>query len=107
MKREAFGEIGLTPEVFYKMAPSDYALLVEGHNKKRIYEQRLLREAVFRIVSPWLSKVPDIFRWWPIEGDDEIKKLIEKEKIKISESAMARLMKLKELELQKNNSRPN
>jgi len=69
LKQEAFGEIGLLPEQFYKMHTDDFLLLRKGFWKKREWEQQLIRRAVALIMSPWLSKPIRPEQIWPLSCD--------------------------------------
>lgn len=55
----------------------DYVLLKKGFLGKRIYEQQVLREAVLRIVAPWVKDI-NRFTFWSLQGDDKLKKEFER-----------------------------
>ena len=79
------------------MRYSDYLLLRRGFLNKRIYEQRVLRKAVAIQIAPHVKDANE-FQFWPIDGDKELKELYKNHRISVSEDAMERLRKFKELE---------
>jgi hemoglobin-like flavoprotein len=69
VRAEAFGEIGILPEDFYRMYFTDYLLLKKGFFNKRDYEQNMMRACLIRIVSPWIKNAPNPFQFFPCIGD--------------------------------------
>ena len=88
----------LLPHEFYDMEHEDYFLKRKGFFSRRVYEQRVWRKAVAIQIAPWIKNPPDEFRLWPLDGDKELKELYKNERISVSEDAMERLRKFKELE---------
>ncbi len=76
LRAEAFGEVGLNPTDFYDMDREDYWLLHKGFFNKRIYEQRVFRRVVMTIISPWVKQMPSPYSFYPLPGDDELRKEI-------------------------------
>lgn len=74
MRSEAFGQIGIKPDDFYRMDWEDFFLLRKGFFEKRIYEQRLLRRITFIMVSPYMKQGMTEESLFEIFGDDEIRK---------------------------------
>lgn len=91
MKAEAFGEIGIRVDDFYRMDTSDYVLLKKGFNQGRNYEQLLFRKLAEFIIAPWTKNL-DITKIWRVEGDEERKKNYQE---RISEGALHTLQRLK------------
>jgi hypothetical protein len=61
------------------MEHDDYWLLHKGFFNKRIYERRVIRQAVMAIISPWVKQMPSEYQVMPLPGDDELKKQIREE----------------------------
>ena len=71
MRQEAFGEIGLLPDQFYRMRYTDYILMQRGFANKRIYDQAVLRKAVSIVIAPWLKNSVSASSFWPLPFDDQ------------------------------------
>lgn len=98
LRSEAFGEIGIKPNDFYMMEREDYWLLHKGFFNKRVYDQRVLRNAVTIILSPWSKLSP--YQIWPLPDDDKLRaeaKMFTKQ-IRISDKNREVLKRFKELE---------
>lgn len=67
----------MLPVHFYEMETEDYKLLKKGFFNKRVHDQQVLREAVLRIVAPWVKDVSR-FKLWPLHGDEKLKKEMER-----------------------------
>lgn len=98
LRAEAFGEIGLLPEHFYQMERDDYWLLHRGFFNKRIYDQRVFRNGIMLLISPWVKNPPSPYQLWPLPEDDKLQEQasIFKREIRISEASRERLRKLRE-----------
>ena len=92
VKSEAFGEIGLLPDDFYRMETSDFNLLKKGYYRKLEYQQATLRKAVMIVIAPWVKQMPDAYKIWPLESDGTMLKEMKDEAM---DSALANLNRLK------------
>lgn len=95
LRQEAFGEIGLNPTEFYDMEHEDYWLLHKGFFNKRVYDRRVIRQAIMTIIAPWVKQMPSEFKIMPLPGDDELKAQIKENRSIISEKNRELLRRLK------------
>ena len=94
---EAFGEIGLLPSNFYQMRYNDYLLLQQGFANGRVYDRKVLRKAVAKLLEPYVKvgKILNEFMIWWEPGDTEEQRELS---MFISEQNMKRLKEFKEKE---------
>ena len=71
----AFGEIGLDPEVFYKMSPAEFFLTLRGWQKKGWKEwehTRLIAYTTFAMAPrKKRTRTPKMFSWLPLPTDQK------------------------------------
>ena len=101
MRAEAFGEIGLLPDVFYRMLYSDYLLLKKGFENKRLWDQVILGTAVTKLLQPYADKGRRLTREevWPVKGDEQ---RLKEKSLHIDEKNLKRLAEFREREKLKN-----
>lgn len=67
------GRVKWTPDVFYRATIEDTWFAISGHFKERTDDERIFRRLGMMAVSPYVDKKFDIYKHWPIAGDEEIK----------------------------------
>lgn len=74
MQKTATGRLRWLPEDFLRQELDDTLLAISDYLDEKIDDERIARRLGLMAVSPYTDKSFDIFKYWPIVGDDEIKK---------------------------------
>lgn len=84
----------------------DYVLLQAGFTNKRVYDRKVLRKAVKKLLEPYVAKGKSLndYQVWPEPGDKEEQK---RNSNYVSEKNLARLKAFKEKELLQNKPKDN
>lgn len=79
------------------MRYKDYCLLQAGFTNKRVYDRKVLRKAVKKLLEPYVAKGRSLneYQIWPEPGDKEEQK---KHSAYVSEKNLKRLAEFKERE---------
>lgn len=80
MQKTATGKLRWLPNDFLRQELDDTLIAICGYLDEKVEEERIARRLGLMAVSPYTDKGFDIYKYWPIAGDDEINKQSEANK---------------------------
>jgi hypothetical protein len=68
------GRLKWTPETFYTATYEDSIDAINGHLEEKADDERIARRLGLMAISPYIKEDFDIYKHWPIVGDDQTKR---------------------------------